>query len=89
MAFNNISRHDKCDFLKFHNDVERLGFDKNYTEIQMIGLALEHKCPVIIKNGKRGKWYLKGKGRTGEYLTSLIKKNEGREREGVYCLFIQ
>jgi len=89
MAFNNISRHDKCDFLKFRNDVEPLGFDKNYTELEMIGFALEHGCPIIIKNGKRGKWYLKGKGRTEEYLIRLIQKNLGREREGVYCLFIQ
>ena len=60
MTHPTITRYLNCDLLIHKNDVERLGFDKNYTEAEMIDLAVKNSSHIIIKNGK-GKWYLKGK----------------------------
>jgi len=82
----NITRFDRCDILK--PDFERLGFDKNIPEEEMIKLAIQHGSSAIIKNGK-GKWYLKGHGKTTGSLREKINNNIGKYREGVYCLLIE
>jgi hypothetical protein len=82
-----ITRYLNCDLLIHKNDVERLGFDKNYTEAEMIDLAVKNSSPIIIKNGK-GKWYLKGKNESIVSLKSLISINTGKYARRV-CLLLE
>ena len=89
MSYIQITRHLKCDILIHNNDVERYGFDKNKTEGEMIDLAVKNGCPIIIKNGKKGKWYLKGKGKPSEFLKNKIREEKGKSRDGVYCLLFE
>ena len=84
-----MTRYPKCDILIHKNDVERLGFDKTKTEGEMIDLAAIHGCKIIIKNGKNGKWYLKGKGRDSAFLKDEIAKNMNKYRDGVFCLLLE
>jgi hypothetical protein len=60
MSYTRITRYLQCDILLHKNDVEWHGFDKTKTEGEMIDLAANYGCPIIIKNGIHGKWYLKG-----------------------------
>ena len=89
MSYTKITRFSKCDILLHKNDVDWYGFDKTKTEREMIQLAIEHQCPIIIKNGINGKWYLKGKGKTIDYLKSLIYEKVGLSRNGVFCLLLE
>jgi len=89
MYFTKITRHLNCDILINRNDIEIYGFDKNKTEGEMIDLAIKYDCPVIIKNGKNGKWYLKGKGMTNEFLNKKIQENKDKCRDGVFCLILE
>jgi len=84
-----ITRFMRTDILKSCNDVERLGFDKNRTEEEMIQLAIQHKCKIIVKAGKNAKWYLKGQVQSTVSLKSKIEANVGREADGVYCLLLE
>jgi len=82
-----IQRFDKCDILKKSHD--EISYSKDeYNEIQIIALAKQLMFPIVVKNGKNGKWYLKGKGRKLEKLTAKIQENRGKSRNGVYCLLI-
>lgn len=88
MSYTRITRFSKCDILLHKNNVERYGFEKTKTEGEMIDLAIKNECPIIIKNGN-GKWYLKGKGKTIEYLKSKIDEKIGKSRDGVFCLLLE
>ena len=89
MNYSKITRYLRCDILLHENDIEYYGFDKNNTEGEMIDLALKNDCPIIIKNGKKGKWYLKGKGKTIDYLKNKIDNYIGKSRNGVFCLLLE
>ena len=89
MSFTRITRYLNCDILIRQNDIEYYGFDKNKSEGEMIDLAIKNGCSIITKNGKNGKWYLKGKGKTTEYLKDKIEKHIGNSRDGVFCLLIE
>jgi hypothetical protein len=90
-----MTRFSKCDILRGKNDVQSKGFeiiykdDKLKDELEMIGLAIKHKCPILVKDGHKGKWYLKGQGKSIDYLKSKIEENIGESRDGVYCLLIE
>lgn len=56
------------------------------TEGEMIDLAVKNGSHIIVKNGK---WYLKGKGKSIEYLKSKIDENVGKFRDGVFCLLLE
>jgi hypothetical protein len=74
MAFT-IKVFPKCDILIHKNDISRLGYEKDTKTLsEMIELAILHKCPIIIERA-RGKWYLKGNGKTHAELVLLIQKN--------------
>jgi hypothetical protein len=89
MNYTKITRYLKCDILLNKNDVEWYGFEKTKTEGEMIDLAIKNECPIIIKNGINGKWYLKGKGKTIDYLKNIINVNVGKSRDGVFCLLLE
>lgn len=71
------------------NNVERLGFDKNKTLEEMIELATINKCPLIVKDG-RGKWYLKGQGKTYEEIEAGLNQNkENIDYKNVKCYVLR
>ncbi len=79
----------KTDVLRWDGgDIERLGYPKTHTEEEMYILARSHGCKIITKNGYNGKWYLKGKGYSRDYLQETINQNRGNSREGVLCILL-
>lgn len=84
-----ITVFPRCDILVGKNDVQRLGFDKDLTDIQVIALAVKHNSPIIVKNGRSGKWYLKGNGMDMDVLKEKLEEQKGKSREGVYCMLIE
>jgi len=85
-----ITTYLRRDILINKNDVEDLGFPATRTVGEMIDLAIQHGCKLIVKNGKNGKWYLKGKTRSIDYLKEKLTSPTLQEkREGVYCLLIE
>ena len=48
---NKITKYENCDILIGNNNVEKLGFDKNKSLGEMIDLAINNNCPIIIKAG--------------------------------------
>lgn len=89
MNFNKITKYNKCDILINQNDIVYYGFDKNKTLGEMIDLAINNNCKIIIKNGYNGKWYLKGKDKDIDFLKIKISEKIGASREGVYCYLIE
>jgi hypothetical protein len=86
---NKITKFNNCDILIGNNNVERLGFDKTKTLGEMIDLAINNNCPIIIKSGLNAKWYLKGQGKNIEFLKEKINQNIGQHRTGVCCYLIE
>ena len=55
----------------------------------MIELATEHKCPLVVKDG-RGKWYLKGQGKTYEEIEEGLNQNkENIDYKNVKCYVLR
>jgi len=81
--------YPETDILHHQNDVQPLGFPKTKTLGEMIACAREHECNIITKNGKNGKWYIKGNGRTLEFLKNKLDQNIGKMRKGVFCLLLE
>ncbi len=80
----------KTDILKGCNDVEDKGYTASKTLDEMIQLALENDCPVIVKGGVNAKWYLKGKGMSMDSIRELIRQNHGKApREGITLTLIE
>ena len=86
---NKMTRFSNCDILLHNNDVEVHGFEKTKNIGEMIDLAVKNDCRIIIKNGTNGKWYLKGKGKSIEYLKSKIDERLGKSRDGVFCYLLE
>ena len=97
MSFSSITRYEKVDILigKMYNNLQPLGFEKTKTECEMIDIAVKNGCSIITKNGRNGKWYvkgyLKGKRIPNEDLKAKLEKNKGNSnaRNGVYLLLIE
>ena len=89
MNYTTITRYANCDILLHKNDVSLYGFDKNKSEGEMIDLACNRGCSIIIKNGKNGKWYLKGNGQSVAFLKGKINEKVGKSRDGVFCLLLE
>ena len=87
MNFNKITKYDNCDLLS--PDINKYGFDKTLTLGQMIDMALIHNCPIIVKGGYNGKWYLKGLDKDIDYLKSKINENIGKYIDGRTCYLIE
>ena len=86
---NKMTSFSNCDILLHNNDVEVHGFEKTKSIGEMIDLAVKNDCRIIIKNGTKGKWYLKGKGKPIEYLKSKIDERLGKSRDGVICYLLE
>ena len=84
MNFTKITKFENCDILRGwnYNNVEEYGFDKEKSLGYMIDLALQHNCPIIIKSGFNGKWYLKGQNKDVETLKIKIEENIGLYNDG-------
>ena len=89
MNYSKITRYLNCDILINQNDIEKYGFDKNKTEGEMIDLAMINNCHIIVKNGKKGKCYLKGKDTNILFFKNKIEENIVKYRNGVYCLLLE
>lgn len=85
----NITIYNKCDILLHRNDIQKLGFDKNKTFEEIKEIAIANNCPVIIKAGLKGKWYIKGKNMDLDVLKKLASINEGKYRNGIICYIIE
>ena len=84
-----IVRYDACNYGNGKNFVERLGFPKETPFGDLIGLAIENKCSVIIKNGYNGKWYLKAQNIDYEVVKERLKFNMGNSPVGRRCWLIK
>lgn len=85
----NITKYEKTG-LDGKNYIEEYGYAAERTEEEMIQLAIENMCPVIVKNGITGKWYLKGRGRQITELKTKLEQNRGNApRDGVYCILVE
>jgi hypothetical protein len=82
------THYDKTDIFYHKNDVQKRGFDASTPQHIIIQKAIEHGCPVVVKNGKRAKWYLKGKGLSYDEVTLAIEEKKGIKRDGVFTIHI-
>lgn len=88
MSYNTITRYNNCDILvDWGKSTE--GISANKTEGEMIDMAVAGGYKIIVKNGKRGKWYLKGKEYNINDLKDKISINIGKYRDGVFCLLLE
>jgi len=65
-----VTKYRATDVFRNKNDVSQLGFDKNKSYDEMLKIAIENKCCIIVKDGS-GKWYLKGQDMDFE----IVKKH--------------
>lgn len=90
MNYSKITRYDKCGLgISRKHDVEPHGYPNTKTTGEMIDLAIQNECKLILKNGKNGKWYLKGQNKTIEFLKKKISEKVGTESRDVFCLLIE
>lgn len=87
-SYNTITRYNNCDILVDWGKSKE-GYPANMTEGNMIDLAVAGGFKIIVKNGKRGKWYLKGKDHSIGELKEKINTNIGKFRDGVFCLLLE
>ena len=88
MSYTTITRYPNCDIL-INWGKSKEGYPSTKTDGEMIDLAVANGYSVITKNGKRGKWYLKGKDKNIEFLRNKLDENVMRHREGVFCLLLE
>ena len=87
-----FTRYDGVMVLKHKNDVEERGYDGAYSEEYMIALAIKERCPIVQKSGPDGKWYLKGRDMSHDYLKSMIErqlKDPNPEYKNKYIILIK
>jgi hypothetical protein len=85
----NIIKYHNCDVFRGNNNIQKKGFDGKLSEKHMIQLAIEHGCPLIVRSGIKGKWYLKGKGKSIDELKEKIEKNKGNSGDGVFTILLE
>lgn len=71
------------------NNVEPKGFPATYTYDEMQAKALENNCPILVKGGVNGKWYLKGQGKSMDVIRQEIRHKHGKARKGVTLYLIE
>jgi hypothetical protein len=65
------------------------GLSKNLSEEEVINMAMLGGYKIVTKNGKNGKWYLKGRDKEFQILKEEIDSKLGSAREGVYCILLE
>jgi hypothetical protein len=88
MSFSQVKTYNKTDVFHCGDDVEKYGYSKEKTLGEMIDLAIQHKCPILVKAGKNAKWYLKGHKRTTDQILTALQEKEGKSRDGVVTYYI-
>jgi len=70
----NVEIFKNSDILKGMNNIESHGYSRNMSLEEMIPIAIEYRCPVIVRGGTNAKWYLKCQGKTEGYVREKIGK---------------
>ena len=70
----NIEIYTNSAILHKKNLVEQFGYSRYLSLEEMIAIAIENRCPVIVRGGTNAKWYLKGKDKTENYVREKISK---------------
>lgn len=83
-----MNMYNACDYGGV-NRVESLGFDKEKTFYEILAIATENKCSIIIKDGN-GKWYLKAQN-VADYdsLKEKIEENVGKSPASRKCWLLK
>jgi len=84
-----IVSYDKTDVFRGNNNIEKNGFPKDKTLGQMLDIAIQHRCPIIIKAGKNAKWYLKGSGKSATEIVNALEEKKGKYRDGMIAYYIK
>lgn len=88
MEFNKMTRYQRTDIIRGKED-QLFIFDSTKTEGEMIDLAVQHNCRIILKGGDKGRWYLKGRDMDHDLIISKINNSIGNSRDGVYILYLE
>ena len=88
MSFTQMTCYPNKDILIGNNNIEKYGFASTMTQGQMIDLAITNRCPILVKDGHTGKWYLKGQGKTTEFLKAKLDQAP-MARDGVFSILIE
>jgi len=74
--------------LKGSGDISKTGYPAYLSEKSIIDFATSTGCNIIIKNGYKGKWYVKYTKLSNERILERLDRNANNSRPGVYTLFI-
>jgi hypothetical protein len=75
-----VNLYEKCDPFYGTNNVEFYGYHRDTTLGEMVDKAIAYNCNIIQKNGKKGKWYLKGQGKEYDVSKEEIEKKVGNNK---------
>ena len=89
LKWNKITRYKNCDILPHYNNVKMCGYNKKFSEEEMIGLAVLNGCRAITRTGHNGTWYLKGRDVTMGTIKQEIKENTGKYENGAFVLLLE
>ena len=85
MSFSQVKTYNKTDIFHGSDDLKE---SKDKTLGEMIDLAIQHKCPILVKAGKNAKWYLKCSKKTTDQILTALQEKEGKSRDGVVTYYI-
>jgi len=78
MNFKSIKLYENSDVFAFSlGNVEYYGYSSSKTIGEMIDIAIQNNCKIIMKQGK-GKWYLKGQDKEYDNLKTKLETNNGK-----------
>ena len=72
----NIEKFENCNVYHKQDFGEKYGYSRNLTLEEMISIAVENRCPIIVRGGNNAKWYLKGNNKTEDVVREKISKND-------------
>lgn len=72
----NIEKFENCNVYHKQDFGEKYGYSRNLTLEEMISIAVENRCPIIVRGGTNAKWYLKGNNKTEDVVREKISKSD-------------
>jgi hypothetical protein len=72
----NIEKFENCCIYNKQDFGEKYGYSRSLTLEEMIPIAVEYRCPVIVRGGTNAKWYLKGNNKTEDVVREKISKSD-------------